>query len=138
MKKLIICLFVLTIFSCKDSVNKDDYSLLNGYWEIETVTLADGKTKEYKVNLWVDYFEIKDAKGFKKKMKVKLDGSYTTNDDAESFTLETENNKTQIHYKNNLSEWTEELTYLSKNSFTIKNKDGFVYTYKRYQALNLQ
>jgi hypothetical protein len=63
MKKLLILFFLGTIgLSCKQKITDTDLQHLNGYWEIEKVTLPDGDTKEYKVNETIDYFQIEQKK----------------------------------------------------------------------------
>ena len=66
---LLICFASsLTLVSCKSDVKTTDLEKLNGYWEIKEVTLADGETKDYKVNETIDFFEVKDKVGFRQKV----------------------------------------------------------------------
>ena len=52
MKKLIFSIFTtLILISCQEKKQENlDINLLNGYWEIEEVIMADGSQKEFKVN----------------------------------------------------------------------------------------
>jgi hypothetical protein len=43
-----------------------------------------------------------------------------------------------MHYKNNLSEWEEKITSLSKNNLTLTNQENISYHYKRFEPINLE
>ena len=82
---LIGCIFLWV--GCTRTVSKEDLKRLNGYWEIEKVSLPDGTVKEYKVNPTIDYVQIDGLKGFRKKVHPKLDGTYDASNDAELFVI---------------------------------------------------
>jgi hypothetical protein len=134
-KSLGILLIVLTFFSCSNTIEIEH---LNGYWEIEKVKLANGETKEYTVNLTVDYFKVENNNsGYRKKVQPKFDGTYTTTNDAENFTINTDNKNTLLLYKNSLSEWQETITKLTTNKLVIVNTDNNTYFYKRYIPIDI-
>ncbi len=136
MKKPLYLLFLM-IFSCQNQVSKEDLSKLNGYWEIEKVVFPDGTTKEYKSSGTVEYFELKNLKGFRKKVQPKFDGTYDTSNDAEFFVVIEKERRFHITYKNELSEWSETLVSLDKASFSVMNEEGVRYDYKRFESINL-
>ncbi len=136
MKKL-SSLLILLFFACNNELSKKDLEHLNGYWEIEKVVFPDGATKEYKSSKTVDYFEVKQLKGFRKKVQPKLDGTYDTSNDAELFTIVEKEKGYQIAYKNKLSEWNETLVSLNKTSFSVVNETGVRYDYKRFVPIEL-
>ncbi|CAZ97834.1 hypothetical protein Q4603_02480 [Zobellia galactanivorans] len=133
---LIGCIFLF--LGCSSRVSVDDLGKLNGYWEITRVTFADGNTKEYKVNTSVDYIKIEDRKGFRKKVHPKLNGTFETSDDAESFTVVEEEKGLSIQYKTELSEWSELLTELDDDAFSVVNPEGIRYDYKRFEPISIQ
>lgn len=136
MYRFLIYLSTVLLFGCT-AVSEDKLDLLNGYWEIERVEFPNGGEKEYKMNTDIDYIELKGLKGFRKKMKPRFDGTYETSDDAEPFNIAIEKKTYTLRYKNNLSEWQETLTALSKDNFTVKNTDGILYHYKRFKPINI-
>jgi len=81
MKKTVL-LFIafISVTACKEKVKPEDISKINGYWEIETVTTPDGNEREYKISETIDYFEIKNDSGFRKKVMPQFDGKYLVND----------------------------------------------------------
>jgi len=136
MKRLLIILGFILMSSC-NSVNADKLTLLNGYWEIERVEFPNGGEKEYNMNLNVDYIQLEGLKGFRKKVSPRFNGNYETSDDAEPFTIQIEEDVYTIIYKNDLSEWQETITALSEDNFSIKNADGILYHYKRFEPINI-
>ncbi len=135
-KLTIICLVFLS-YACSNGIAEKELPLLNGYWEIEKVTFPDGQTKDYTVNESVDYIQIEQLKGFRKKVKPTFNGTYITNNDAEYFTLFKKENQYFFNYKSNLSDWTESLQTLTKDHFSVTNEDDITYLYKRYEPINI-
>lgn len=125
-------------FGCTSKVSKEDIANLNGYWEIEKVTFANGDTKDYGVNQTVDYIKLDGFKGFRKKMQPKFDGSFSTSNDAEPFIIQNANGRFEFQYKNEMSEWKEEIKSISKDRFSVINQDALTYTYRRYQTMSLK
>ena len=138
MKKYGIVLVILLFFSCGKTVKESELDLLNGYWEITEVQFINGGKKEYKISPSVDYIQLENLKGFRKKVNPKFNGSFETSDDAESFVIQKEGELFSLMYKNNLSAWKETLIDLSEQSFSVKNAEGTVYQYKRFEPLNIE
>ena len=136
MKKYGIILLIL-IFSC--SKNPETYiEHLNGYWEIEEVTLANGSVKQYQFNETIDYISINDSlKGFRKKLKPGINDTYFTSDDAEAITLKIEDNQLKIYYKTAYAEWKETVLEASEKHLKVRNENKDVYLYKSYTSIHL-
>ena len=128
---------VLLLLGCQNKISSENLILLNGYWEIEKVTLSNGETKEYELNTAVDYIQIKDVKGFRKKVYPKFDGSIDTSNDAEQFSIVEQNERFEIHYKTEFSTWVEVLKTLSEDSFSVTNTAQITYYYKRFEPVNV-
>lgn len=135
--KIFIILILILSFSCSQKIEKNDLAHLSGYWEIKTVVFSDGTKKEYPVNLNIDFFQIDDLKGYRKKMKPSLDGTYTTSTDTQEFSIQEKNEIFTIYYENELDEWSEKLIAISKESLIIENNEGIQYIYARFHPLNL-
>lgn len=136
MRKASIVCIVLLLAACSDKIELATIANLNGYWEIEKVTFPDGNSKEYNINTTVDYFEVKELKGFRKKVQPKFNGTYETSDDAANFSILEKEGLFTIYYSNDLSEWTEQLTQISANTFSVRTEDGILYQYKRFNPIN--
>ena len=130
----IICLLMI---SC--SKNPETYiEHIEGYWEIEEVTLSDGTKKEYKFNETIDYIKINDSlTGFRKKLKPGINDTYFTSDNAESLILKVEDNNLNIYYNTPYAKWKETVLEASSTHLKISNKNKDVYLYKRYTPIQL-
>jgi hypothetical protein len=131
MKKIFLFIVLGLLLSCKQSISETDLNNLNGYWEIEKVELPDRDKKEYKVNETIDFFEIQDKKGFRKKVMPQLDGTYLTNDIQENIIITIQDGEAIVHYKTVYASWNEEIIKLTKDKLVIKNQQDFEYHYKR-------
>ncbi|GMN08572.1 lipocalin family protein [Croceitalea sp. MTPC5] len=130
-------LYIFLLVGCTSSIPEKSLPYLNGYWEITEVTFANGEKKNYTVNTSVDFIALEEMKGFKKKVRPKLDGSYTTSDDAEPFTIIQQGDTYILRYKNNLSTWEEQITVLNENNYVVVNQDNITYHYKRFEPLKI-
>lgn len=122
-----------TLIACDSMTTPKKIARLNGYWEIKEAKPMHGKPKAYKFNRIVDYFKLKkDSTGYRKKLKPTIDGKYKIIDGHENFKLKMENDSLRFYYSTKLSHWKETLISLEKNSFKVRNKEGIIYTYKRF------
>ncbi len=136
MKPLLLFLGFTLLLSCT-SVSEEKLDLLNGYWEIDRVEFPNGGEKEYRMSTDVDFIQLEGLKGFRKKMKPRFDGNFETSDDAEPFRIKVNEEIYSLVYKNNLSEWQEIITALSKDNFSVQNEDGILYHYKRFEPISI-
>lgn len=130
------CLLLFT-FSCKQENTAQQIEYLNGYWEIEKVTLPNGETKSYSINMLVDFIELKDEKGFRKKVAPQLDGSFQITEDAEAIEVKVEDNQVVLYYSTPFHNWKETVVKADENQLILKNEEKLVYSYKRFESLNL-
>lgn len=137
MKRYVLYITIIWFTSCS-KVNPETYvQYLDGYWEIKKVELSDGSKKEYRFNQNIDFFEVKDSIGIRKKVQPKLDGTFITSNDSETFTLKIENDSLRLYYKTSLAKWKETIISAKDNQIVIKNEAGNVYFYQRYQKIKL-
>lgn len=110
---------------------------LNGYWKIDKVERPQfNDVKEYDFNNTAEYIELyPDLEGFRIKLQPQLDSTFKKSSKAETFTIKRENDSIKMHYKTPMDEWTETLISLEKDKFSVQNKKGFTYTYKRFESL---
>lgn len=117
--------------ACQEKVKHEDVLKINGYWEIEKVNLPDGNEKNYKINQTIDYFEVKNDSGFRKKVTPQFDGKYLVNDEFEKVKVIVEGDKIYLKYATEYSEWKEEVVELSDEKLVVKNDAAIEYEYKR-------
>lgn len=128
----------LLLVSCKQEIKENDINKINGYWEIEKVILKDGEKKDYKINETIDYFQLKDKKGFRQKVMPQLDGTYKTNDLKETISISSENGSYYVNYTTSYGKWKEEIIEIQDSVLVLKNEDELEYNYKRYEPFSIK
>jgi hypothetical protein len=137
MKRILLSFLTLLLVNC--SKNPEHLiAYLEGYWEINEVTLPDGTKKIYDYNDTIDYIQISDSlSGFRKKLKPNLTGGYQTSNDTEELQIKIENDSLNIYYKTQFSLWKETVLSASENEMLIINKAKVRYLYKRFKPIDL-
>ncbi len=132
MKKInfiLIILFGLFFNSCNES---KDIQFLNGYWEINSVSIDGKEIKNYPFSGTIDYFILdKNNNGFRKKVKPKIDGSFDITMHEIEFKIEMKKNDIYLVYGKGKN-FVESLVKLDSTKMILKNVDGFLYEYKRF------
>ncbi|HET8753569.1 MAG TPA: hypothetical protein VFM59_04340 [Salinimicrobium sp.] len=131
-------LFCFLLMGCNQKSVEEKIENLNGYWEIKTAELPDGKIKEYRISSVVDYIEIEDSEGFRKKMQPQFDGGFLTSDDVEMIQVKVENDSINLYYTTAYNSWKETLLSSEEDEIEILNEDGIIYTYKRFTPYSLE
>lgn len=137
MKRTLFFFCSIILISCSQTDAIQDITLINGYWEIEKVVLADGNEKHYNFNQTIDFFELRDSVGVRKKLQPQLDGTFINSRDSEKFLLKIEQDSLRIQYQKPLNSWSETIISLKENKMVVKNETQNLYFYKRYQKLEL-
>ncbi len=136
-KPIIIVALLVSLCNCSAPNPEESLQHITGYWEIEKVILQDGSEKQYNYNQSIDFFELKDTTGTRRKMQPKLDGHFTTSKDQIRFSYKIENNSLRLYFKSAIDTWKETVVLAKENQMIIKNEAGNLYFYKRYQKLDL-
>lgn len=138
MKKILIfVIFSLLLASCQQKIVQSDIAKINGYWEIERVDLPDADHKEYRMNEVFDYFQIKNNKGFRKKVMPQLDGTFLANDTSEKVEVVFTDDQVFLKFKTEYATWQEQLTEISDQKMTLVSNKNIEYQYKKTAPINL-
>ena len=136
MKKInfvIITLFGLIFYSCDE---KKNLQYMNGYWEINSVMIEGKEIKNYPFSGTIDYFILDEKnKGYRKKVKPKIDGSFEINMHEINFEIEMKKNDIYLVYGKGKN-FVESVVKLDSTKMILKNMNGFVYEYKRFLPNN--
>ena len=129
-KAKFISLIVLShiIYSC-NPVNNINY--LNGYWEINSVTFKGKELKDYPFSNTIDYFEIKDNQGFRKKVKPRIDGNFDITMHQINFELILKEKNKIIKYGKGIN-FKEKILVLDSLNLHLENEEGYMYRYKKF------
>ena len=129
MKRLIILFFF--IISCDKQINLD---LINGYWEIVSVSKNNEFIKEYPFSNAVDFFIIDSLNnGYRKKIKPKINGSFEITLHEIPISIKNNNNSYEIKYYSAGNQYVETINKLDQNKLVIKNSEGIIFSYKRFE-----
>ena len=129
MKRLIILFFF--IVSCEKQINLD---LINGYWEIVSVSKNNEFIKEYPFTNAVDFFIIDSLyNGYRKKIKPKINGSFEITLHEIPISIKNNNNSYEIKYYSAGNQYVETINKLDQNRLVIKNSEGIIFSYKRFE-----
>lgn len=138
MRAFLKILVPLLFLGCSNKVvEQGDLHFLNGYWEISQVEFPDGSTKGYTLNPTIDFISLQDGEGFRKKMRPSFNGTYTTSQDTEYFSLATKQGEFLLQYKKGPGSWEETLISLDSLSFSVQNREGIIYTYERFEPIKI-
>ena len=129
MKRLIILFFF--VMSCDKQINLD---LINGYWEIVSVSKNNEFVKEYPFSNAVDFFTIDSLNnGYRKKIKPKINGSFEITLHEIPISIKNNNNSYEIKYYSAGNQYVETINKLDQNILVIKNREGIIFSYKRFE-----
>ncbi len=135
MKRVISFFFILVFISCSNDP-KEQLQHLSGYWQIEKVEMEKDSVMNYGLSQYIDYIEIEDSVGFRKKLQPKLDGSYIeVSDDAAKIKTELTEDHVILHYSTLYDTWTETVLDADEESLVVLTDDGKKYYYKKYKPL---
>jgi len=137
-------IFIMLLISCDSNVKKEDLKKLNGYWEIKQVKFSTGKTKDYKINETIDYFELRQAQfdnklvGFRQKVMPQFDGKFQTNGIKEDIKLVEKDDTFFIEYTTKFGKWKEEIITIEDSALVLRNQEKIEYTYKKFKPFSLK
>ncbi len=130
---LLLCLAILS--SCNSRNPEEQIPHLGGYWEIEKVEISKDSVRTYTFSETVDFLDLEDGSGFRKKVKPQLDGSYLVTNDAEQVEAKIEENVLYLLYTTPYDTWREKVLKANEDQLQIENEDGIIYHYKRFKPL---
>lgn len=127
-----LVVIVLLVTSCSGGSDQEKIENLNGYWEIKRVEKESQQPREYSFNQVVDYIEVKNNEGVRRKVRPQFDGTFLAGEDEEEFLVKVEGDSINLYYKTPFSTWKETLVSSKEDEIEIENQYGIRYTYKRF------
>ena len=137
MRNTIYLFLLLLVTSCAKSTD-EQISLLNGYWEIASVENSNGDRKEYGISQNIDFIQIENGKGVRKKVQANLTGEFKATNAQENIDVVTNNNKITLQYSTRYDSWNETIIKVTQDKLVVQNDEGLTYTYRRYEPLYLE
>lgn len=130
--RLTLLLLIVIMCSCAKQDPNEQIQFLDGYWSIEKVVLEDGTTKDFSLSTTVDFIEVNEKSGIRKKVQPKLDGTFLTSNKAETFEIKIEGDSLQLYYTTPFDTWKETVLKAKDSSLVVLNRDGKTYFYKKF------
>ncbi|AVR45934.1 hypothetical protein C7S20_12100 [Christiangramia fulva] len=138
MKKLLFIIAGFFLFSCGRQDPSEALKNINGYWQIDHVQIQKDSVIKYGFSQYIDYIKLSDSTGFRKKLEPDFSGKFRTTQNAEKIKPVIEDDKLFLHYSTPYDQWKEEVLEADEDELILKNRDGKIYYYKRYQPISLE
>jgi len=136
LKKLVLLIAIVILASCTQEDPKEKLKNLSGYWQIEKVEMENDSVVEYSLSQYIDYIEIQDSIGFRKKLQPKIDGGFIeTSKNSEKINAKIDEEDLILYYSTPYDQWHEEVLKATKKELVIINRDNKKYYYKKYEPL---
>lgn len=136
MKKLnlLIAGILIFILACTKNNPEEQLKHISGYWEITKVELKDS-VRKYGISQYIDYIELKDSVGFRKKLQPRLDGSYIATNTSETIKVKLEDDSLRLYYSTPFASWKETIIKAEDSLLILKNRNGLIYHYRTYTPI---
>ena len=131
-KYITIVITIAIISSCAKQDPNEQIKYLDGYWSIEKAVLEDGTEKKFTISTTIDFMEVNGKTGIRKKVQPKLDGTFLTSDNAETFDIKIVDDSLRLYYTTPFDSWKETVLKAKDSSLVVLNRDGKTYFYKKF------
>jgi hypothetical protein len=92
-----------------------------------------GEEKQFKSTIDVDFFKLDTLSGIRKKLKPLFNKQFNSSNDFVPFNIAFLENKCIITYSKQKESWQEEITALTTDKLKLKDAQGVVFHYTKYQ-----
>ena len=133
MKKIGFVIIICFQFTYCDNYEIDDIKRIEGVWEVYSVSSKDEVFYPKGKSPLIDYYTFhSDSAGVKKKLKPKLNKTFSSSLDKIIFKIEVDNDIVYLNYISKTNSWRERILKLTDKDLIISN-DKFKYHYKRFE-----
>lgn len=131
MKQLLALFTVVLLTSCGSNIS-DQLIHIEGYWNIENVTLPDGSEREFPFSNHMDHFEIEGKQGIKYRVSPTYDGGFVNYGSPVNFTCEELDGELQLLFKDGEQSYTQTVVEATETELVLQHENGTIYTYSSY------
>lgn len=132
MRNYFLILSILFLTSCSNNASKM-VSAMEGYWNIDTVILADGTEREFPFSNHMDHFEIEGNNGVKNRVSPTFDGNFVNYGSPVPFTWESVDGKVVLTFKDGEERYQQILETCNDSKLVLLHENGTEYTYKAFE-----
>ena len=126
---LILCL------ACKNKIAPSELYLLNGYWSIDFITHKNETFYPVGPNKLIDFYEINDRVGVRKKTQPQLNNKFLVTEDFNNFKIKFINENCYLSFQTVWDQWEEKIVKLNQNKLVLEHQEKR-YHYKRFEYTN--
>jgi hypothetical protein len=137
MRRIILTLSLLAVFSCAEKVAIENIEKINGYWQITKVETADGEKKEFPVNENYEYFDINNKSGFHKKVRWQPMGTFLVDDMQEKMIASEKEGDVVLDFSSEFGKHTEKVLQLTDSLLVLESPEGADFHYKKVNVNRL-
>lgn len=132
MRKAILILSIISLVSCSNN-STEMVKAMEGYWNIETVTLPDGTEREFPFSNHMDHFEIEGNNGVKNRVSPTYDGGFINYGSPVYFTWEAVAGKVVLTFKDGEERYQQTLKNSDATTLVLLHENGTEYIYKAHE-----
>ncbi|GAK75841.1 hypothetical protein JCM19296_1433 [Nonlabens ulvanivorans] len=132
MRNLILLLILISVTACSNN-SKEMVNAMEGYWNIEMVTLPDGSEREFPFSNHMDHFEIEGYNGVKNRVSPTYDGGFINYGSPVAFTWEVVDQDVVLTFKDGDSRYQQTLKKCNGSTLILLHDNGTEYIYKAHE-----
>lgn len=131
--RIVLLIASLLFISCSSDSDKK-LELLDGYWNIDTVTLPDGSEKEFPFSNHMDHFEVEGLNGVKHRVSPTYDGGFVNYGSPVYFKWQENEDELILIFKEGDNSYQQSVEEVTTTDLELKHENGTIYSYKRYTS----
>jgi len=135
MKRFLAVITIVLFTSCGNTIS-DQLIHIEGYWNIENVTLPDGSEREFPFSNHMDHFEIEGKQGIKYRVSPTYDGGFVNYGSPVNFTCEEIDGELQLLFKDGEQAYTQTVVNATETTLVLQHENGTIYNYSSYNPNN--
>lgn len=132
MKKGIVILMLFILGGCSQPTD-EKLKNVSGYWNIDTVKMADGSDREFPFTNHMDHFTIDGKKGVKNRVSPTYDGKFINYGSPVSFKWESRDDKLFLLFNDGEEKYEQQVIEATDTTMELLHDNGTRYFYKRHK-----
>ena len=135
MSKSLLIIMMLIFTGCKDTIKPANLNKLNGYWKIDFITHKNETFHPKGAAKLVDFYEISNQNGVRKKVQPKFDNKFSVTEDLNNFKIVFEGYNCFMKFETLWDQWQEKIVILSNDKLILEHQNNR-YHYSRFKKID--
>lgn len=135
MCRSLVIIIILILIGCKNVIIPADLNQLNGYWNIDFITHKNETFHPKSTAKLLDFYEISDRSGVRKKVQPQFDNKFTVTDDLNKFKIFFEGSDCFMKFETLWSHWQEKIIELNDDELILEHQN-YRYHYSRFNNID--